>query len=1078
MGYVAHETSMIDGIAFEDKNDNGKYDKPAEGDGKTSDKLLSGVKVGIKRYQFDAENNTWVKAPKADAPNDEYFAVAVTDSDGYYAFENLPTHVDTGDKADKPVLYGYTVWLLEMPVNDEGQEMAATYYQANKDKNDSALVAGNMQIIKAESNQNLDADELKDGNTMIAHKLPEIDPERSDIVEGYDCTVGSPRDGYNLGFVDYAKGSIEGCVFHDKNIDGIIDKDDAKYENISVGLKRFVFENGQWTLAQDEGTEYFATAVTEADGNYKFDNLATFTTDDGTKRIYGYEVWVMETPEDHVITRYQMNHGKNDSAVLLDSQIIKKDTTLSEVLDGKLVVARKTNTAKEDGLDDIYVVEGYDVVRETHLNDYNAGYTILRKGEINGTVFEDADYDGIMDEDEKLWEGIEVGLKRFVYEDGKWVPAQDEEFIKTTVTDGDGHYTFGNLKTHVKKDGENKLYGYEVWVLKDKDGYAVTRYGNDSFLLISGQIIKADTELPEMLDGKTVVAHKVTEQDNVEGINDVYFVEGYNVILAEIVGDYNAGYIKEQKGSISGTVFDDVNYDGIIGEEDKFMKDIEVGLKQFVYEDGEWIPTHEEGFISTTVTDENGHYAFENLDTFVTEDGNNYMYGYELYIINHEDRLATKYQMNEGTGDSALRSDNYQIIKKDNGREELFKGCIVLAQKKDKEENPNKPYVIEGYDVVKAIVRDQNNAGFVAKHNHSISGLVWIDEDHDGICNEETFAKGVDITLEKLYLQNGQWLTMDSEAFVTVQTGKDGTYRFDNLELYGYKDEKPVVYGYRVKVPNLPSRYGVTIFHTDGEGNKNDLNEKTGYLENEQVLIVLADKADETTPSDYNIEGYNISHGFSVESLDAGIVPYGVGSIAGIVFEDANADGIIDDNEEIFEDKEVYLEYKDGSDEESDFVRYPGGKTVTDERGLFIFENLPVLDENNEPYQYRVTMEKPEERSFTKAFDFVIFGDKKVNILSPDTEKGDKDEVTTGITPVITLAVPRKQKNCYNLKYEFDGYNHKNAYLGFTQVEKADQIQTGLDDRYWWALLPIMLAIMTGAIVVIVGNKKRRKEIE
>ena len=43
----------------------------------------------------------------------------------------------------------------------------------------------------------------------------------------------------------------------------------------------------------------------------------------------------------------------------------------------------------------------------------------------------------------------------------------------------------------------------------------------------------------------------------------------------------------------------------------------------------------------------------------------------------------------------------------------------------------------------------------------------------------------------------------------------------------------------------------LSYHHTDGEGNKNDLNEKTGYLENEQVLIVLADKADETTPSDY-----------------------------------------------------------------------------------------------------------------------------------------------------------------------------------------------------------------------------------
>lgn len=123
-------------------------------------------------------------------------------------------------------------------------------------------------------------------------------------------------------------------------------------------------------------------------------------------------------------------------------------------------------------------------------------------------------------------------------------------------------------------------------------------------------------------------------------------------------------------------------------------------------------------------------------------------------------------------------------------------------------------------------------------------------------------------------------------------------------------------------------------------------------------------------------------------------------------------------------------------------------------------------------------MEKPEERSFTKAYDFVIFGEKKANILSPDTEKGDEDEVTTGITPVITLAIPRKQKNYYQLKYEFDGYNHKNAYLGFTPVEQADKIQTGLDSTYWWALLPIILAIMAGAIIVIVGNKKRRKEME
>ena len=53
------------------------------------------------------------------------------------------------------------------------------------------------------------------------------------------------------------------------------------------------------------------------------------------------------------------------------------------------------------------------------------------------------------------------------------------------------------------------------------------------------------------------------------------------------------------------------------------------------------------------------------------------------------------------------------------------------------------------------------------------------------------------------------------------------------------------------------------------------------------------------------------------------------------------------------------------------------------------------IRDSNEPYEYRLTMEKPDERSFTKDYDFVIFGSKQVNILAPDTSKGAKDKVTT-----------------------------------------------------------------------------------
>ena len=410
------------------------------------------------------------------------------------------------------------------------------------------------------------------------------------------------------------------------------------------------------------------------------------------------------------------------------------------------------------------------------------------------------------------FEGFEVGLKQFVYEDGQWVPTHEEDFISTTTTDANGGYLFSNLNTHKKEEGANKLYGYEVWVIKDPDGYAVTRYGDDSYLLTSGHIIKADTSIDEMLDGKTVIASKITEDTNVKGIDDLYKVEGYNVILAEHSKKHNGGYTEIKKAAISGSIFDDVNYDGLINDGDKMLENVEIGLKRFVYKDGQWMlapenttgqlgtgTTEDVEFFAKTKTDKDGNYKFDNLDTFVNEDGTNYMYGYKVYVIDKSDRQTTKYEMNNGDKDSSLRSDTFEITKKEDGREELFKGCIVLAQKADNDENPNTPYIIECYDVVKGIDREQYNGGFVAKRVYSISGFVWVDKDRDGISNEKKYAKGVTVTLEKLYLNNGKWVKIDEEEPVTMKTGKDGKYKFDNLELYGNVDEKHVVYGYRVK---------------------------------------------------------------------------------------------------------------------------------------------------------------------------------------------------------------------------------------------------------------------------------------
>ena len=55
-----------------------------------------------------------------------------------------------------------------------------------------------MQVIKGDKNPNLELGELMDGNTIIAKKITDIDPECSHIVENYNCTTVSYTHLHNV----------------------------------------------------------------------------------------------------------------------------------------------------------------------------------------------------------------------------------------------------------------------------------------------------------------------------------------------------------------------------------------------------------------------------------------------------------------------------------------------------------------------------------------------------------------------------------------------------------------------------------------------------------------------------------------------------------------------------------------------------------------------------------------------------------------------------------------------------------------------------------------------------------------
>ncbi len=1081
-GYKALEKGTITGRVFSDSNYDGAIDE--------DEAMLADVEVTLKRFIY--VNDEWLEDEFFEAPSE------VTDKNGNYTFKNLDTYV--ADE-DANYLYGYEVWVTGAP---EGY--AITRYQ-----NDSYVLL-NGQIIKPDT----ELSEMLDGKIVVA--APAADKSGVDasfIIENYNVVLAEAITEYNAGYKAIEKGSIKGLVFNDSNYNGAIDEDESMLADVEVTLKRFVFINGKW----EEDTEFDVKSVTDKNGNYTFNNLDTYVTDEDNDYLYGYEVWVTGAPDGYAITRYQ-----NDSYVLLNGQIIKPNTELSEMLGGKIVVAAPA--ADKSGVDASFIIENYNVVLAEAISDYNAGYKAIEKGSISGKVFDDKNYDGNLDDEDELMSDIEITLKRFAFINGKW--EEDTEFDVKTVTDKNGAYSFENLDTYVAAEEADYLYGYEVWVTGAPEGYAVTKYINDSSLLVSGQIIKANSELPEMLGGKIVVAEPAADKS---GVDPSFIIHNYNVVLADDISDYNGGYKLQEFASISGNVFDDMNYDGVIDEEDMMLSDIQIGLKRFVYENGEWISAQneDEEFYQTAATDENGGYRFTDLETYVSEDGVNKLYGYELYVI-IENRFATKYQMNGGENDSALVAETNQIIKKDANLPEMLAGKIVLANPVSDEEIRNTPYIIENYDIVQKSDLIQYNAGLVPVREYSISGYVWNDADRDGIAGEdEQFMSGVNVTLERLYLKDGKWYELpqeeekpedttdtdneiaarnedademnDEENPNIIATDKNGYYSFGNLPLYTEVDGNKVVCGYKVKIEELPNLYAVTEYQTNhssdaeeaGDADEaeenglfdNDLNDKTGYLEENEALIILADDADEATQPSYNVDDFNISYGESVEHLDAGLVPFGAGSIAGVVFEDANENGVYDDGELIFEGEEVYLDYFVAPEEdenengnsvaaEGSFENYRNMKAQTDGNGYFIFENLPVLDENNQPYQYKLHMGKPDERSFTKVFAFEIMGEDKLNILSQDNEEDEK----LGSTPVITLAVPRADKNFYDIKWQLDGYNHTNAYLGLSGIEDGEKVYTGTENINPWLIAVPASAFGLLILVFIVAKNRKRKETD
>ena len=1101
-GYKKYETAFITGQMFDDTN----YDGVISEDEGFSDELaqtlkLKPVTITAEAYWFDGE--IWQRYI-VDGRQVTYSA-QVSDKDGGYSIE-----VPVSFRVDGTTyLAGYKLTEDRLP---GGYHITKHLINNGKSK-DNTLVKGDSALYEVtkthpQSGYLAGKDEEKDSMVIAA---PVADNSTAkinvNISYGYDMAGTRTLTDYNLGFIGKQTSTVSGTAFIDVDLSGRYEEDnDVLFAGVTVGIKRYRYIDGEWELCNsDDGTaaEYYRTVTTDENGYYVFDKLPTHSEDGAAQDIphlYGYEVYLAKMPtgpngEKLAPAKYQIG-GEGESALTVDGlRVVKAETDIPEIMDGYLITARHLS---EDESHELFsdIVEQYDVADGRDRTDYDLGFTVYETASITGTAFDDTDYDGLIGENDIMLSGITVGLERFRYDNvtEEWLPDMNgNEYLATVVTDDEGGYSFDKLLGHIEENGVQYLYGYKLSVISGAEEYAVTKYQlgsgyGDSALTVDGRLIKADNTLEELQDGYILLAPKAA--DSADGYYTAY---GRDITAAQDRTEYNAGYTAYTTGNIKGNIFEDKDYDGLITEYDRGLSDIKVQLIRYYYDEEleSWIEDNgENGYYAEMLTRPNGNYSFDNLPVFKLENGKRYLYGYKLILPEPPaDRAATKYQTGGGISDSSLLPD-MQILKADDTLPEMKDGYIVLGINMAGRSDLNEEYTVYGYDVLKGSTLIQYNGGFAPFTGYGITGTVWNDIDRDGMINDDMPISDIEVTLQLMAFIDGEWLPI---AEKTALTDSDGRYLFDGLALYGTNGKgESVLYGYRLAVEKLPTGMAVTAYQANSGDNDNDLNEATGYLTQDGEIIILADKADESTQPEYIIDGRNIAVGHSVSGIDAGLTPYGSGNICGIMFEDANNNGIFDEGEKVLPGKTVSLEYRtyeqteeqpvpgdsglptvgdsrlptigdssfnmigassdtavaagiagydalvppkaDGCtiEENGSYESYNGMTTVTDEEGRFYFNGLPILDENNNPYLYRLNTGEPDNMLFTKVHCFDKDSTQRYNLLGERYADGAACKV--GITDDISVAAERDQTNKYGDKWEVDGKEHSNIYLGLAPV--------------------------------------------
>ncbi len=462
------------------------------------------------------------------------------------------------------------------------------------------------------------------------------------------------------------------------------------------------------------------------------------------------------------------------------------------------------------------------------------------RGYLGKFVWNDLDYDGIMDPNEPGIENVTVTLESYYLDGDTWVPFGTE---RTMTTNAAGAYVFDNVMSYYEVNGEKHLTGYRLKVDPEKNGdifkqYAITHYMSNGGSQDSDLISNPDNPNQYYLNEDYIIIAVEADQDTQNEHRYSYHGKDYDISDAEIILTYDAGLAEYEYATVEGVIWEDNGsganaYNGVMDADEAGKAGVSVFLEQY-YKDADGNLVLVTGGMSAdgknytgtqkVETDQNGKYRFENVPVFLEINGQKELCYYRIRAEVPDGYGVTRYQQpgtvnsdwitNEFTG-----SENYLTSP-------VAGDYFLLAKPADTLRNP--PYVLTdgaagtAYDIVhKQGDVSGYDGGLLKDPKDSITGKVWEDKNYDGIQNQdangqnEPGIQNVTVRLTQSYFDtaDNSWKAVTSFSQV-VSTRADGSYEFKDLPTYVKVDDAYYLAGYQLTVTGFPqnSNYGITRY--------------------------------------------------------------------------------------------------------------------------------------------------------------------------------------------------------------------------------------------------------------------------